>query len=137
MESRFLAFQGSKGPAFLWGALSWSHTVALPYRSACLLQYHTASACALHFLFTSGEHYNPALNQTTYFAEERKRLVPNLIDSGKNLGEDSCFLTLNYDDYFCTFFKQVFFLPLCFLFIQNIHCVGTKSKCWESKRNIW
>lgn len=28
MKSRFLSFQGNRGPAFLQGALAWSHTVA-------------------------------------------------------------------------------------------------------------
>lgn len=95
---------------------------------------------ALHFSLTSGEHYNPGLIQSTYCAVERKRFAPNLIGSGKNLGEDSCLLTqliiiISAGYYYYFFTNTFFFFPLCFLFIQSIHCVDTKSKCWECKRN--
>lgn len=96
------------------------------------LQHSVVSAHACLFYVTSGEHCYPGLIQSVYLIEERKGFAPNHVGSGKNLGEGSCLLTLvDYDDSFFFFYFYPFFLSFYFLFIQNIHCVCAKSKCWE------
>lgn len=129
MTYRFLASLRHIAPGFLWGSLRWS------FRNNLLAPPLQGSTCMLLFSVSSGECYSPSLIQSTYFLQGRKGLAPNLIGSGRNLGEGSCLLTLNW---LWNFFLKTstFFLTLGFLFIQDIHCVCTKSACWEYKRNM-
>ena len=103
-KSRFLASLSNTGPAFLCAAL-WSWLVAVPSRSGLFSPGLWSLPARFTFYIVSGERYNTPV---CLFYRREEESGPKSCSSGKNLGEDSCLLTLSW---LWWLFLQFFLLP--------------------------
>lgn len=131
MKSRFLASLGSPGPAFLCGPLCWR------FRNGLRAPPLQGSTRTLLSSLTSGERYSASLMQPTYFMQERKGLAPNLVGSGRNLGEGSCLLTLSWLWYFIFLFNFYLFSHPYVFYSFKIFIVYVQRVNAGSVKRIW